>query len=104
MLQKDISSHVVRQNKARQGKQGSPVSKSYGSKNSSLLPVEAMKESDNNYIDIDQRRLATPPSSPVQNSSAGLNGSHGPATLVTFAHFIGEAIYSSITIYYSTFF
>ena len=63
-MEKGISTHVVRQAKARQNKTESPM-KANTIKNSSLLPVEAVRESDSNRTNVERRGPPTPPSSPV---------------------------------------
>lgn len=70
-MEKGISNHVLRQNRARQGKDNarSPIKTGSG-KNSSLLPVEAMKESNLGRTSFERKPTPTPPSSPISPDHA----------------------------------
>lgn len=82
-MEKGLSNHVVRQSKARQNqnKKDSPV-KNSASKNSSLLPVEAVRESDTNRTSMERRGMHTqsPPSSPATDTGTGTATASGTST------------------------
>jgi hypothetical protein len=77
---------VVRQAKARQNKIESPSkSSNYASKNSSLLPVEAVRESDSNRSNMERRASTSPPTSPVATTIASLENLRMVRIVSTFA-------------------
>lgn len=76
-MEKGMSTHIVRQTKARQTKDTmkSPPAKTV-LRNSSLLPVEAVKESNSNRSSLERRDTPSPPSSPNSTSHNTANHDH----------------------------
>lgn len=106
-MEKGISSHVVRQAKARQNlnKKESPI-KNSSSKISSLLPVEAVRESDTNRTHMERRGMSSPPSSPEVRAGAGAGGPAAGANSAANCNGVQETIrmVSAQIIFFSTYY